>query len=398
MHFSGTLQELASTASPLLLILSLRVTPSLTYVLFTRRLLKLAKFAGVSALAPLPIVTAVIFGPALLHVAAGLAYYCACACALHAAIPWIRARLITPAALFVVNVLVFLLLPALALPSSITAAFLLLGFELVFSTYSYCIERSATTAPPDLRECLFFVFVDPTLAYTERSKRRGDARIDGLGLARMLWGLFGMVITITVLVRWKSAFEPAEGLSVFELNGLSAFALFAIVRFLFAYVQQSALATFQIGLMRQLGYETPESFRYPFLAASPADFWRRWNIFLGNWIRRYVYFPLTLRIGHAWRVTRPDLAKAIGVVGAFAVVGLAHSGYAYTASFAVDPHWIAWFTFHGVLVVVWIAVPRFFAHLGLEVSGVGVRLAVRSLSRVCFLGVLGFSAGYWSVV
>ncbi|MGF1513977.1 MAG: MBOAT family O-acyltransferase [Elainellaceae cyanobacterium] len=41
-----------------------------------------------------------------------------------------------------------------------------------------------------------------------------------------------------------------------------------------------------------LGIYLPENFRAPYFSVSIADFWRRWHITLGDWLRNYLYFPL----------------------------------------------------------------------------------------------------------
>jgi len=46
------------------------------------------------------------------------------------------------------------------------------------------------------------------------------------------------------------------------------------------------------GVSRMLGYEIPENFRFPYLATSITDFWRRWHISLSSWLRDYLYIPL----------------------------------------------------------------------------------------------------------
>jgi alginate O-acetyltransferase complex protein AlgI len=40
------------------------------------------------------------------------------------------------------------------------------------------------------------------------------------------------------------------------------------------------------------GIELPENFNFPYLSSNIADFWRRWHITLGDWLRQYIYFPL----------------------------------------------------------------------------------------------------------
>ena len=41
-----------------------------------------------------------------------------------------------------------------------------------------------------------------------------------------------------------------------------------------------------------LGFNLPENFDFPYFSTSIAEFWRRWHITLGDWIRNYLYFPL----------------------------------------------------------------------------------------------------------
>lgn len=46
------------------------------------------------------------------------------------------------------------------------------------------------------------------------------------------------------------------------------------------------------GSARLFGIQLMENFRYPYLAISPSDFWRRWHISLSSWFRDYVYIPM----------------------------------------------------------------------------------------------------------
>jgi alginate O-acetyltransferase complex protein AlgI len=47
-----------------------------------------------------------------------------------------------------------------------------------------------------------------------------------------------------------------------------------------------------IGLGRMLGFRFPENFRYPYVAKSITEFWRRWHVTLSSWFREYVYIPM----------------------------------------------------------------------------------------------------------
>ncbi len=46
------------------------------------------------------------------------------------------------------------------------------------------------------------------------------------------------------------------------------------------------------GASRMIGIELPENFHAPYLGASIRDFWRRWHMTLGRWLRDYIYIPL----------------------------------------------------------------------------------------------------------
>ena len=83
------------------------------------------------------------------------------------------------------------------------------------------------------------------------------------------------------------------------------------------------------------GFELTENFDHPYLARTPADFWRRWNISLSTWFRDYVYIPLggSRRTGWLW---------ARNVIVTFLLSGLWHG-----ASW----NYVLWGLYHGVLLV-----------------------------------------------
>ncbi|MBO5939543.1 MAG: MBOAT family protein [Clostridia bacterium] len=58
------------------------------------------------------------------------------------------------------------------------------------------------------------------------------------------------------------------------------------------YFDFSGYSEMAVGLGRIFGFEFPTNFRYPYLARSITEFWRRWHITLSSWFREYVYIPL----------------------------------------------------------------------------------------------------------
>lgn len=58
------------------------------------------------------------------------------------------------------------------------------------------------------------------------------------------------------------------------------------------YLDFSGYVDIARGSALLLGIELPLNFDAPYFTTSIADFWRRWHITLGTWLRNYLYFPL----------------------------------------------------------------------------------------------------------
>lgn len=66
---------------------------------------------------------------------------------------------------------------------------------------------------------------------------------------------------------------------------------------LFAYSMQiyfdfSGYSDMAIGLGRMMGFVFPENFNSPYTSSSITEFWRRWHMTLGRWMKDYLYIPL----------------------------------------------------------------------------------------------------------
>ncbi len=64
--------------------------------------------------------------------------------------------------------------------------------------------------------------------------------------------------------------------------------LSAIIYSVYLYMDFSGCMDIICGVSRILGVEIPENFKAPFFAKSTQEFWRRWHITLGAWLRDYV--------------------------------------------------------------------------------------------------------------
>lgn len=126
------------------------------------------------------------------------------------------------------------------------------------------------------------------------------------------------------------------------------------------YLDFSGYVDLARGTALLLGLNLPENFDAPYFSSSIADFWRRWHITLGEWLRNYLYFPLGgSRVG----LTRTCLNLVIimliagiwhGAAWGFIVWGLLH-GVALVIHRLTDSiskylsiQWI-WQTFPGII-------------------------------------------------
>jgi alginate O-acetyltransferase complex protein AlgI len=58
------------------------------------------------------------------------------------------------------------------------------------------------------------------------------------------------------------------------------------------YIDFSEYSDMAIGLAKMIGFKFPENFNNPYISRSISEFWQRWHISLGAWMRNYLYIPL----------------------------------------------------------------------------------------------------------
>lgn len=83
------------------------------------------------------------------------------------------------------------------------------------------------------------------------------------------------------------------------------------MQLLFDFAGYSAMA---IGIGQMLGFRFPENFDSPYISRSIQEFWRRWHMTLGSWLRDYLYIPLGGSRVAAWRVYL-NLMLIMGISG-----------------------------------------------------------------------------------
>jgi alginate O-acetyltransferase complex protein AlgI len=58
------------------------------------------------------------------------------------------------------------------------------------------------------------------------------------------------------------------------------------------YFDFSGYSDMAIGLCKIMGFRLPENFNNPYVSSSITEFWKRWHITLGSWMKNYLYIPL----------------------------------------------------------------------------------------------------------
>ncbi len=377
-------------------ILCFRALPIVAFALVTRRIALGPKVATAVAYGAASLALRAWTAPKLGGLLAAYAYFTVVACTL----PWVTRALrdarLTRSALFAGSGILFLAVPSLFVPGPARAISLIIGWDLVLSSYSYGVEVARADGDPPIGACLFFLLVNPALVYVNRGSSVRAPAIHGGGAARAVLGVVTLVGAAAFLHPVCSFLEVRASGDAPLRSTLPALAGFGALRFLLEYGRQSGLASLQIGMMRQIGYDLPERYRFPLLATDPMDFWRRWNTYVNGWLFRYVFWPVANRYrrhGLTWRL---PAAQAVAFLVTFVVIGALHDAYAYAVAFDSDGGWLRAFSAVGVVVVIWMAVARGAKRLLARSPRPGALARFHVVSRLCFWAVaVGCVAWGW---
>jgi len=218
-----------------------------------------------------------------------------------------------------------------------------------FQSIGYVIDvyKKRTSARRNLIDTALFISFFPQLVAgpIERAsdlfpqferRRRFDADRTASGISLLVWGLFKkLVIADNIGIIVNSIFSTVQPGAVMLWIGVLAFGIQILADF-------SGYTDIARGSARLLGIELSLNFRHPWLATSPADFWRRWHITLSTWLRDYVYIPLGGNSDGRY-------SSAINLLITFALGGLWH-GAAW--------NFVLWGLLHAALILIWRAVSK----------------------------------------
>jgi alginate O-acetyltransferase complex protein AlgI len=104
---------------------------------------------------------------------------------------------------------------------------------------------------------------------------------------------FGIGLAKKVLIANVLGAEADAAFAASEAELTSGLAWVGIIAYTFQiYYDFSGYSDMAIGMGRIMGFKFPENFNNPYISQSITEFWRRWHMTLGSWMRDYLYIPL----------------------------------------------------------------------------------------------------------
>lgn len=213
-----------------------------------------------------------------------------------------------------------------------------------FQTLTYAVDVYRNVHKPleSLSNYLLFIMAFPQMIagpivrynlIADQIVSRNETTDDKLlGFVRFCIGLGKKVLIANVMGRQA---DLIMGQSPEDITTITAW--IGILAYTFQiYFDFSGYSDMAIGLGRIMGFTFPENFNNPYNSRSITEFWRRWHMTLGQWMRDYLYIPL----GGNKVKSRSRLFFNLWFV--FVISGLWHG-----ASW----NFVIWGAYHGVFLI-----------------------------------------------
>jgi D-alanyl-lipoteichoic acid acyltransferase DltB (MBOAT superfamily) len=164
--------------------------------------------------------------------------------------------------------------------------------------------------------------------------RRFDWRLAFTGLARMIIGGAKKFFLADVLL---APLAMTGVLSPYTSPAFTWLRLYAIAFYL--YLDFAGFIDMAIGAGMLLGYTLPENFDAPYRKINLAQFWQSWHMTLSNWLRTYIFLPLSRTLLRSRLRSHPRLIVFVTQMTTMLLIGLWHG---ITLNFAL------WGLWHGL--------------------------------------------------
>lgn len=158
-----------------------------------------------------------------------------------------------------------------------------------------------------------------------------DSRQVAFGMQRMLWGIFKkLAISARLGVIVDKIYSDTVTYGGFYIWVAAVFFLLQL------YTDFSGCMDIVLGASECYGIQLPENFRTPFFSRSVQEYWQRWHITLGGWLRDYILYPvlrsklwkrMTKWIKAHWgKRAAKQIPSILGMLLVWLFMGLWHGG------------------------------------------------------------------------
>ncbi len=167
-----------------------------------------------------------------------------------------------------------------------------------FRIMSYYMDKAPGDAMSNPITYFNFLAFTPTLligpidryAHFKSSEEKGFMQMNSekfiSGWNKVVKGIVFKYILAEVVDRyWLNTHPPESKLLLHMASDMYAYYVYLF----FDFAGYSSMA---IGVAEMMGMEVPVNFTNPFVSVNPQDFWRRFHITLGEWLRDYFFTPL----------------------------------------------------------------------------------------------------------
>ncbi len=167
-------------------------------------------------------------------------------------------------------------------------------------TYSVDVYRKVHAPLDKVSDYALYILMFPQLIagpivrYNEIADQLVD-RTEYETMDNRLTGFFRFVVGLSKKVLIANVLGE-EVDRIFEMGGAdvdSITAWYGIIAYSFQiYFDFSGYSDMAIGIGRMIGFKFPENFNNPYISQNISEFWRRWHITLGRFMKDYLYIPL----------------------------------------------------------------------------------------------------------
>lgn len=119
--------------------------------------------------------------------------------------------------------------------------------------------------------------------------------LEGINYNNFLIGLkyfsYGLFIKVCISDNLGIMIDDLFNYSIINFSALDT----SVVSYLFGfqiYYDFSGYCLMAIGAAKIININLPINFFFPYFSLNIKDFWQRWNITLGTWVRDYIYLPI----------------------------------------------------------------------------------------------------------